>query len=57
MFNINGFGGVRHFNGTDWYSYSLFETFPFRLLHGWTDGKEVFIVGNDDIRSVILHGK
>lgn len=46
---------VWHFNGIDWMEFSqLYLTYGSDCF---TDGKEVFIVGNDGWRSFIVHGK
>jgi hypothetical protein len=62
---IVGQGGiVYHFNGIDWYRFPSFPplmvTFTYEwFMSGWTDGNEVFIVGQDSQsrRTLILHGK
>jgi hypothetical protein len=55
-----GVQSVYHWNGTDW---ALLNVFPngappwTALLGIWTDGQEVFIVGEAEGISYVLHGK
>jgi hypothetical protein len=55
--NIVGVGReVWHFNGYDWQQFSELGS----TNHGsdcYSDGKEIFIVGNDGFKSAIIHGK
>ncbi len=45
-----------HYNGVDWKEFS--EVYPMPLgLDCYTDGSEVFIVGNNGTQSTILHGE
>ena len=48
---------IHQFNGVDWFEFTQFASYPFTLVAGWTDGREAFIVGNDHVRSVVLHGR
>lgn len=49
--------GVYHWNGTDWYSFPNLPFTEFVMWKVWTDGREVFVVGNDGSKSYVLHGK
>lgn len=48
---------VLHFNGIDWKEFGEFRWSQVIWFDCFTDGNEVFIVGNDNWRSFILHGK
>jgi hypothetical protein len=48
--------GVWHFNGVDWQEFSQFRTTSF-WFDCYTDGQEVFIIGNDNWKTTILHGR
>lgn len=50
-------GTAWHYNGADWYFIPEVETFDFPYFDCWTDGAEAFIVGNDNHRSIVWHGK
>ncbi|TAK66759.1 MAG: hypothetical protein EPO24_01225 [Bacteroidetes bacterium] len=48
---------IYHWNGNDWIRLSGIE-YPTRLrFDTWTNNVETFIVGNDGLRTFILHGK
>jgi len=49
--------GVYNYNGIDWLKYSQFDTLNSNWRSGYTDGNEIFIVGNVGQSSIILHGK
>lgn len=56
LYALGGYGTIYYFNGSDWKP----ETIPYvnATLYGvWTDGKEVFIVGNDGSKTYIFHGQ
>ncbi len=48
---------VWHFNGFDWQQYHQFSGFSDPWYGCYTDGNEVFAVGNDNSKTFILHGK
>jgi len=48
---------VQHYNGTNWAELTMPIPPTFPLTDIWTDGKEVFIVGNDGNTTYIFHGK
>ena len=50
-------GAVMHYNGSDWFSYKETEIPGAIYYDVWTDGKEVFVVGNIGFTSIVLHGK
>lgn len=52
-----GSGGIYHFNGSDWFRYPQFSGLNSPVINVWTDGKEVFAVGNDGTVTFIYHGK
>jgi hypothetical protein len=52
-----GQSGIYHYNGTDWYKYTQFFDTSIIWSGVWTDGSEVFIVGNNGQKTFILHGK
>jgi hypothetical protein len=50
-------GKAFHYNGVDWYQYADLVSTSIDFRGAWTDGNEVFIIGNDGWRSYIYHGK
>jgi len=48
---------VWHYNGIDWMDFPQFYTSPALWFDCYADGREVFIVGNDNLMTFILHGK
>lgn len=45
-----------HFNGLDWKEFVSLVSF--NTWYGcYTDGNEVFIVGNDNSKTIIMHGR
>ncbi len=50
-------GGLHHYNGTDWYKFKNLESTTISFIDVWTDGSEVFVIGDDGFRSYIYHGK
>jgi hypothetical protein len=48
---------IWHYNGVDWYRYPQFHGFEFLLTSVWTDGAQVFAVGNNGNKTIVLHGK
>jgi hypothetical protein len=53
-------GLVYHYNGKDFYSYENLKLDNAQYLDAWSDGKEVFIVGQTfglPSKTIILHGK
>ncbi|MBI3193504.1 MAG: hypothetical protein HYZ34_03430 [Ignavibacteriae bacterium] len=63
IFFVGQFGRVYHWNGNDWFQFTAFPPSIISLstewmFDIWTDGNEVFIVGQaDGQRTLILHGK
>ena len=52
-----GSGNIHHFNGKDWFSYPNVVPSGMLVTDGWTDGREVFVVGINDNQGYVLHGK
>lgn len=50
-------GAVYHYNGSDWFQFTQFISSEFRYSGIWFDGKEVFVVGNNSSKTLVLHGK
>lgn len=50
-------GGLYHHNGIDWHQFKNLESTTINFSAVWTDGKEVFVIGNDGFKSYIYHGK
>jgi len=50
-------GLVYHYNGSDWYQFAQFNNPNFSYCDCWRSDKEVFIVGHDGNKTIILHGK
>lgn len=50
-----------HYNGKDWYQYENLYFPGVTFLGGWTDGKEVFVIGwlinSGPLATIILHGR
>jgi len=57
IFAVGTYGTVYHYNGSDWYQFEQFKSDMFHFWSGWTNGNEVFIVGNNFRKSIVLHGK
>ncbi len=60
IFAVGQRGGVYHFNGSDWYQFKELKNDEFMLNGIWTDGTEVFIVGNmfpNYGRTIVIHGR
>ncbi|MGA2624142.1 MAG: hypothetical protein ABSF91_09835 [Bacteroidota bacterium] len=64
IFVVGQFGKIYHYNGTDWFQFTQFPPASISLTTEWffgvwTDGQEVFIVGQDanGRNSIVLHGK
>lgn len=54
------YGVVYHYNGVDWFQFNNFLLPDVILYNVWTDGREVFAVGNTTgfpQVSIVLHGK
>jgi hypothetical protein len=57
-YNIFAVGqSVYHFNGIDWKDFPEFYTNPALWRDCYTDGNEVFVIGNDNSKTVVLHGQ
>jgi len=55
-----GWGQVYQYDGEDWYQYPQFSDYNINWTRAWTDGNEVFIIGNTlsgPNKTVILHGR
>jgi len=50
-------GIIYYYNGTSWQNIVPVQGFNVTLYNIWTDGSEVFIVGNDGWTTYILHGE
>jgi len=50
-------GIIYYYDGTSWQNIVPVQGFNVTLYNIWTDGSEVFIVGNDGWTTYILHGK
>lgn len=53
-------GRVYHYNGSDWFEYSMLRLFDVHFSAVWTDGIEVFIIGTTydfPMKTIVLHGK
>ncbi|MBI3578415.1 MAG: hypothetical protein HY276_01995 [Ignavibacteriales bacterium] len=57
LFAVGEESQVYHFNGVDWYRYSQFSGTEKYFSSVWTNGVEVFVVGNNGLKTYILHGK
>ncbi|MEK7264039.1 MAG: hypothetical protein AAB071_05960, partial [Bacteroidota bacterium] len=57
IFALGLFGEVYHFNGEEWKLLPKFDNLENSLTSGWTDEKEVFILGNSNYKTYIYHGK
>ena len=50
-------GGLYHYNGADWYKFKNLWSVNISFGAIWTDGNEVFVIGDDGFKSYIYHGK
>jgi hypothetical protein len=57
LFAVGDGSGVFHVNPAGWYRYPQFADAAINYDGVWTDGREVFVVGNDGRQTYILHGK
>jgi hypothetical protein len=57
LFAVGNFSAIYHFNGADWYRYTQFSDRNIHYSASWTNGKEVFVVGDDGYKTYLLHGK
>jgi hypothetical protein len=59
LFAVGNYNMVYHFNGTDWFRYTLPRVSKDNVHYSscWTDDRGVFIVGDDGSKSYVLHGK
>ncbi len=57
IFAVGGLGTIYWYNGSTWKRISVPAIGDTPLYGVWTDGTEVFIVGNDGLKTYILHGK
>lgn len=54
---VVGQGIILEYNGVDWYRYSQFTDQNTVYYKAWTDGHEVFVIGQTSGKTVVLHGK
>jgi hypothetical protein len=57
LFVVGDGSGVFHVNSSGWYRYPSFTDPAINYYGTWTDGGEVFVVGNDGRKTYVLHGK
>ncbi len=57
LFAVGTESQVYHFNGLDWYRYPEFRGLDKFFSSIWTNGKEVFVVGNNGQKTFILRGQ
>jgi hypothetical protein len=57
LFVVGDGGAMFHVGAEDWYRYPPLAGTAVNFQGVWTDGREAFVVGNDGIRSYVLHGK
>jgi hypothetical protein len=64
IFAVGQFATLDQFNGTNWYTYASFPPLTNRFtteefVSGWTDGKQVFVLGWDSTgtQTFVLHGQ
>lgn len=57
FFAVGNYGLIVNYNGVDWKPMAPVNTVDIHYGSCWTDGREVFIVGNDGTKSYVLHGK
>jgi hypothetical protein len=50
-------GEVYHFNGTDWFPFRSVQLRNLQYYAIWADGREAFIVGNNNQQTLVLHGR
>ncbi len=56
LYALGGYGTIYYFNGSDWESVTI--PYVSTTLYGvWTNGKQVFIVGNDGFKTYVFHGE
>jgi hypothetical protein len=58
FFTINYHGYLYYFDSFDWYKYTNlpFENGTVNYIDGWTDGKEVYIIGEDFPHNYVIYG-
>ncbi len=61
IFAVGFFGKVIHYDGVEWKTISALSSQNNNWTSGWTDGKEIFIVGTIadgyTVKTIIAHGK
>jgi hypothetical protein len=57
IFAVGDLGRIFHWNGTDWMRFNQIEDPNKILYNSWTNNIETFIVGNDGLKTFIIHGK
>lgn len=48
---------IIHYNGTDWKIFEEFTNPNYLITDLWTDGKEIFAIGNNSNQTLVFHGK
>jgi len=57
LYVVGDAGCVIYMGPTSWYRFDGLTNPSINYYGAWTDGREVFIVGNDGMKTYILHGK
>ncbi len=57
IFAVGMLSHVWHYNGVDWYQYPQFIGNYRDFSDVWTDGRQVFIVGNDGYQTYVARGR
>jgi hypothetical protein len=57
IFAVGSNGRIFEWNGTDWKRFTEIEHPQITWYGVWTNNVETFIVGNDNLKTYILHGK
>lgn len=57
IFAVGTYGQVEYYDGSTWYEFDQFKSNEFHYFAGWTNGREVFIAGENGEKSIVWHGK
>ena len=57
IYAVGNAGAVYHFNGINWQKLEEFNNSDHSFTAGWTNEKEVFIMGENNSKTFIYHGK
>jgi hypothetical protein len=57
VFVVGDRGLVYHYNGGDWYQFTQFNSINIMFGGCWRTERDVFIVGHNGNKTVVLHGK